>query len=275
MAKKRASLGCLFWFALVLLAVVVFLFSRDTVRSVIEKTGFLTALRRQEAEDTSVVVEPIPEESPRSDEGETRVLTVVSPEEQVPPEQKDSIETQPTDARGETGRGDTQTVPATEGGASSATPDPREQKPANTRQGRLYFVQVDENGEIALTGFVRSIPYVDAPLAATLTELLKGPSDAEAAQGYITLVPQGSTIDKLYVEHRTAFISFTEGFRFNPFGYDGLRAQLQQVVYTATDFHNIDDVQILIGGRETDYLGPEGIRIAEPLSKDSFRESHL
>ena len=40
MAKKKRTLGCLFYIALVLLVLVVFLFNRERVQEVLEKTGF-------------------------------------------------------------------------------------------------------------------------------------------------------------------------------------------------------------------------------------------
>jgi len=40
MARKRNTIGCLFYIALVLLVLVIFLFNRARVQQVIEKTGF-------------------------------------------------------------------------------------------------------------------------------------------------------------------------------------------------------------------------------------------
>ncbi len=51
---------------------------------------------------------------------------------------------------------------------------------------------------------------------------------------------------------------------------DGLEAQLKQVVWTATEFGSVRSVQILIGGKIADYLGPEGLRIRDPLSRESL-----
>ena len=43
-----------------------------------------------------------------------------------------------------------------------------------------------------------------------------------------------------------------------------------QIVYTATAFSNIDNVQFLIEGEKMDYLGLEGVFIGAPLSIASF-----
>jgi spore germination protein GerM len=67
-----------------------------------------------------------------------------------------------------------------------------------------------------------------------------------------------------------AYVDFNENFRFNPLGKEGLKAQLNQVVYTVTEFSNISRLQILIDGKKVNFLGPEGIYIGEPLSRSSL-----
>ena len=45
MAKKQKTrLGCLFWMAVALLIVVVFLYNKETINNVLLKTGFLEVL---------------------------------------------------------------------------------------------------------------------------------------------------------------------------------------------------------------------------------------
>ena len=57
---------------------------------------------------------------------------------------------------------------------------------------------------------------------------------------------------------------------YNRFGIEGYAGQLKQVVYTATTFPTVQDVQILIEGETRDYLGGEGVFIGRPLSRNSF-----
>ena len=45
--KKKASIGCLFWIALILLVLVVFLFNRDRIENVLEATGFIDILNTE------------------------------------------------------------------------------------------------------------------------------------------------------------------------------------------------------------------------------------
>ena len=50
-------------------------------------------------------------------------------------------------------------------------------------------------------------------------------------------------------------------------------AQLRQVVYAATEFPSVKNVQILIEGTTVRYLGTEGMRLDAPLSRASFQNS--
>jgi germination protein M len=73
-----------------------------------------------------------------------------------------------------------------------------------------------------------------------------------------------------YVRDGTAFLNFNEAFMYNKYGIEGYAGQLRQIVYSATAFSTVRDVQILIEGRVVDYLGGEGVYIGKPLSRTSF-----
>jgi len=103
----------------------------------------------------------------------------------------------------------------------------------------------------------------------TLNVLLSGPSSSELNKGLLNLIPEKTRILSATVRGNTAYISFSEDFLFNTFGIEGYVAQLRQIVWTATEFPNVNDVQILIEGRRLDYLG-EGIWIGSPINRQSF-----
>jgi spore germination protein GerM len=71
------------------------------------------------------------------------------------------------------------------------------------------------------------------------------------------------------VKGDTATIDFSEQFRFNSLGIEGLRTQLRQVVWAATEFPTVSRVQVLIEGKHVDFLGPEGAAVDSPLGRDS------
>jgi spore germination protein GerM len=131
---------------------------------------------------------------------------------------------------------------------------------------------VQPDGAIQLKSVIRPVQYTDAPLTSTLQALLAGPTSAEVNQGLLSLISPGTRLLKVYIREGTAYLDFSEAFRFNSLGKEGLAAQLKQVVYSATEFSTVKRVQILIDGRSADYLGPEGLYIGKPLGRDSFSQ---
>ena len=98
----------------------------------------------------------------------------------------------------------------------------------------------------------------------------KAPPSQEINLGLMTMVPSGTLLRGVTVRGDTANVDFSESFRFNSLGIEGMTAQLKQIVYAATEFPTVKKVQILIEGKKVDYLGTEGVRIDQPLSRSSF-----
>lgn len=140
------------------------------------------------------------------------------------------------------------------------------------RKARLFFAAVDENGAISVKSVIRSIPASDSPLRDSLVALLKGPTSQELNLGLVSMIPTAAVLKGVIVRDDTAVVDFSEGFRFNAQGIDAMNAQLRQVVYAATEFPNVRQVQVLIEGRKVTYLGTEGVRIDQPLSRASFQK---
>jgi spore germination protein GerM len=256
MAKKKRTLGCLFYIALVLLVLVVFLFNRGRVQEVLEKTGFTKLFEKKTEEPAEVVVTPLEtdrqQEQPR-EKAPPPAVTEEQPEEIVITVEREPAENAVPEQREET---------------------PREEpsrEPTRTRQSRLFFISVSEDGQIHMKGVIRPVDYVDAPLTATLGALLQGPTTAEINQGLISLISPQTRINSVYIKGNTAYIDLNEAFRFNSLGREGMIAELKQVVYTATEFPTVNAVQILVDGEVTKFLGPEGVAIDKPLGRDSFQ----
>jgi spore germination protein GerM len=126
---------------------------------------------------------------------------------------------------------------------------------------------VDKEGVILRSRAGRKIAVSDSPMLDSLNALLAGPSAEEQRRGLVSLIPRNTRILSATVRGSTAYISFSEDFQYNTYGVEGYAAQLNQIVWTATEFPNIKDVQILIEGRRVDYLG-EGIWIGSPVSRE-------
>ena len=135
----------------------------------------------------------------------------------------------------------------------------------------MYFAAVDPSGGISVTGVTRVADASRAPLTETLVTLLAGPDAAESSRGLITLIPPAVTLNRVYIRERVAYVDVSESFRFNRLGREGLDAQLQQVVYSATQFANVEQVQILIDGERIDYLASEGTFVGAPIGREAFQ----
>ncbi len=139
-----------------------------------------------------------------------------------------------------------------------------------TRLASLYFMKIEEDGVISSHEVRRMVPVSNSPLTDALSALLAGPSEGEIRSGLVSLIPRGTKLKSVAVQGSTALIDLGDGFMYNRYGPEGFGAQLKQIVYTATSFPSVQDVQILIDGQRKDYLGGEGVFIGKPLSRNSF-----
>jgi germination protein M len=271
--RRKPPVGCLVWLTLLVIVSVAFFAARASIARSVQSSGLsrLVGLPQKES-DTPAPASPVPAAT-----APVAAPTEASPVERTPTPQRDTAvaaekprETPPSPAR------PSAVQPTRTPSTSATSPAPKSTQPAvQRRRSTLYFAKVSDDGSITLSGLPRSVSFTDAPLTQTLEALVAGPTADETGRGFRSLIPPGTRVENVRIEGRTAHVSFSESFRFNSYGKDGLVVQLRQVVYTATEFGNVDRVQVLIAGRVTDYLGPEGIRIREPLSRESFANGRL
>jgi spore germination protein GerM len=106
----------------------------------------------------------------------------------------------------------------------------------------------------------------ETPLKDCLDALLAGPTPDEKNRGFISLISPNTRILSVDIRQNTAHINLNEEFRYNPFGREGSAAQLKQIVWTATEFPTVHDVQIVIEGRIVDFLS-EGVMVRNPIGR--------
>jgi spore germination protein GerM len=142
------------------------------------------------------------------------------------------------------------------------------QGPSVLRERSLYLIRIDSEGSIHRIKVNRQLPVSETPMVDILNSLLAGPSREEQNQGLVSLIPRGSRVltANTTVRGSTAYINFSEDLQNNIYGVEGHAASLRQIIWTVTEFPNIEDVQILIEGRRIDYLG-EGIWIGSPINR--------
>jgi spore germination protein GerM len=241
--KTKIPAGLIFWTAFLILITGLFFINRDRIMDSLEKTRFLEKI-------SSSTHAPL-EEQPAAGQDSA------DPEgERVPP----------------------QPEPSPQPGITQSPPRPIEQRdspPAVRRQPEssveqtLYFIRLEDDGTILRSKTTRRIPASGTPLKDTLEALIAGPGAEEEERGLMSLIPPETKILSAVIEGNTARINFSEEFQYNTNGMEGFAAQLTQIVWTATEFPNIKDVQILIEGNRVDHLG-EGLPIWGPLDRQSL-----
>ncbi len=272
--QQRASLGALFWIAFILLVLVVFLANRTTIRSVLESTGLVEILS-----DRFGVTERDPEVvSPTDSDLPDEVITRLSPDHDTDGSVEDVVEIPPrtvSPPTTETPRPEPReriVEPPSPPQPVAPTPEPTVPAPSSPRmrETAVYFIRVTDDGRINAVRVIRRVEHNNAPMTETLKTLLKGPTLAELGDGLLNLIPENTRLHSATVQDGVAYLNFNEAFQFNPMGAEGLFAQLQQVIYSTTEFPTVEKVQILIDGKKIQYLGGDGIFIGTPIGREAF-----
>jgi spore germination protein GerM len=148
-----------------------------------------------------------------------------------------------------------------------AAPPPPVEKPAETRDRSIYFMQEGQGGaDLVLVKVNRKLAVSNSPLIDSINALLAGPNAEEKKRGFISFVPPNTRLLSARVSGNTVYLNFNEEFRYNTLGREGCEAQLKQIVWTATEFPNVNNVQIQIDGKIVDFL-IEGIMIRNPIGR--------
>ncbi len=250
-SKKRrksshasSNLGCLIFLAGFIILLVVFAIKFPDIKKTLDDTNFLDALKNRQTTTTTVTR---PQKSPVTTTTVDRPIKAPAPA------------SAPTSTS-------LSTTPST-----LAPGSPQAAVPAvQTRQASLFFVNIDEDGVISRREVKRNIPASDSPLTDAINALIAGPSEGEIRSGLVSLIPRGTKLLSIALRGSTAIIDLSDAFNYNHYGVEGYSAQLRQIVYTATSFPSVQDVQFLVEGKQKDYLGGEGVYIGKPLSRNSF-----
>lgn len=259
---------------MLLVTLLLFVFSWDKIKTTLASTGFIDAIGTRPP--ATAPVEPThgdgslgPEQSPRSPPKTTpkaapatNPVAPDAPQTSVPKPAGPSTTTTPATKPQTTPRENPATSPA-----SRASPM---EVVKSTSVAVLYFIRVDDDGVISRHEVKRTIDASDSPMTDALNALMAGPDADELARGFISLIPSDARLLSAQVRGSTAYLNFNEAFMYNRYGIEGYAGQLKQIVYTATGFPTVKDVQILIDGQTRDYLGGDGVFIGKPLSRASF-----
>jgi len=143
-------------------------------------------------------------------------------------------------------------------------------KAASTIKTQLCFMTVSSNGKILRKQVSRQVSK-DSPLRDAINALLAGPTASEAAEGCQSFISSGTKLKGISISNGVAILNFSEEFEFNQIGIEGIRCQIQQIVYTATAFPTVKSVQFLIEGEKRQFVSSESsCYIGSPLNRNSF-----
>ncbi len=101
-----------------------------------------------------------------------------------------------------------------------------------------------------------------AVLRNTLAELVEGPTDSERAAGLHTEIPDGTTLRDVNLANGLATVDLSSDYESGG-GTLSMNARLAQVIFTATQFDNVDEVLFWLDGAPVEFFGGEGIVLSD------------
>ena len=255
--RKTAAIGktwgIIFWVVFAVVVYCLFQINRDAISRTLRETGFQVGRSADQTDSR------LPMSLSFSDEQQSIQNLTSYPEST----RTGFAETMGTVAGTDDTPADQNSIQETTTAVSQVPPL---EPPPVLRERTLYFINVDKDGTIIRTKVNRNLPASDTPLTDVLGALIAGPAPEEQLMGLISLIPEGTRIMNTIVRGNTAYISLSEDFQYNIYGVEGYAGAVRQVVWTATEFANVRDVQILIENRRLDFLG-EGVWIGSPLNR--------
>ncbi|HWP69172.1 MAG TPA: GerMN domain-containing protein [Rectinemataceae bacterium] len=259
---RSSNTGCLILFAGFIILLIIFVAKFPDIKATLDSTKFLDIVKNRET--TTTVRQPevqLSPDSPVREPGPAPATTLSAPSSTSSSSVPASRDVSPSTSLKTTPVLPTSTTAVGPGDKVAAV---------QVRQANLFFVKIEDDGVISRREVKRMIPVSDSPLADAVKALIAGPSEGEIRSGLVSLVPRGTKLLGITLRGSTAIIDLSDAFMYNHYGIEGFTAQLKQIVYTATAFPSVQDVQILVEGKAKDYLGGEGVYIGKPLSRNSF-----
>ena|GEM_PF-271413 len=160
----------------------------------------------------------------------------------------------------------TETTPpeATATTAMEATPTV-----ASGNEGEVLVLSVFFIRDEKIATVHRTVPRTLQVAAASMAELLAGPTAEEEALGMSTSIPEGTEYIGTTIDQGIATVDLSGEFESGG-GSFSMAARLAQVVYTLTQFPTVDFVTFTLDGEPVEVFGGEGIVMDRPVSRKDF-----
>lgn len=108
----------------------------------------------------------------------------------------------------------------------------------------------------------------NAVLTAAFNRLLSGSVPA----GVSNAIPKGTKLRSVAVKNDGVHVDLSGEFKTGG-GSASMIARLAQVIYTATSLDESAKVWISVDGKRLEVLGGEGLEVAQPITRQSFRKN--
>ncbi|MBP9771156.1 GerMN domain-containing protein [Candidatus Gracilibacteria bacterium] len=138
---------------------------------------------------------------------------------------------------------------------------PSKETSVSTMIVKVYFnnPEIDPNWDFECSNVLaveRTIPKTESVAAAALTELLKGPTDAEKAKGYVSNINADVKIQGITIKDSVAKVDFNDQLQYQAGGSCKTSAIIAQITQTLKQFSSVKEVVISINGQTEDILQP-------------------
>lgn len=137
---------------------------------------------------------------------------------------------------------------------------------------RAYFFLPGARDSEGIVAVLREIPETEAVATAAMQELLEGPNAVEASDhGMTTAIPDGSSLLGVAIEDGVATVDLSAEFETGG-GSMSILVRLAQVVYTLTQFPNVESVAFKIEGRPVTVFSAEGVVLDGPVGRPDYED---
>lgn len=156
--------------------------------------------------------------------------------------------------------------------ATTTTPETTTTTAPEEVEAAVYFLADTEETNLPgphLAAVARSVPVAD-PMTAVLESLLEGPADDDPPLSSLsTGVPEEVELLSVEMSDGVADVDLSANFAEGG-GSFGMFARLAQVVFTATQFPEVDSVLFLLEGVPVEVFSGEGIVLDGPQTREDY-----
>jgi len=135
----------------------------------------------------------------------------------------------------------------------------------NVSTVRLYMVDGTRLAAVDRSGR-SSLP---AP-ELSMTELLKGPTQAELTKGLTTNIPNSVQLLSVSVLNGIASVNLSHDFELTTPDRATFLLRLAQVVYTLTELSNVQSVRFLVESQPVSVIVQDGTFVSEPVARGRY-----